>query len=89
ALSDLEAWNFFRMEFFVLALIVSALAGYCARPGVAAGDIYAVFSYINLFIGGLDNVPLVVQQIARLKDIGDRIAEGDEDIAAAPAESPA
>jgi hypothetical protein len=43
-LSDLGAWNFLQMDFFVLGSIVAALARYCARPGVEAGDIYAVFS---------------------------------------------
>src|SRR6185437_1824280 len=33
-LSDLGAWNFLQMEFFVLALIVAALVRYCSLPGV-------------------------------------------------------
>jgi ABC-type multidrug transport system fused ATPase/permease subunit len=73
-LSDMEAWNFFQMEFFVLALMVAALARYCARPGVEAGDIYAVFAYVMMFVGGLDCVPGVTQQVARLHDIGGRVA---------------
>jgi hypothetical protein len=78
-LSDLEAWNFLQMEFFVLALVVAALARYCARPGVEAGDIYAVFSYVMMFVGGLDYVPMLIQQLARLHDIGGRVAhEGGE-----------
>jgi ABC-type multidrug transport system fused ATPase/permease subunit len=74
-LSDLEAWNFLKMEFFVLGLIVAALARYCSLPGVRAGDIYAVFSYILLFVGGMDFVPEVVQQLARLHDIGQRVTQ--------------
>ncbi len=73
-LSDMGAWNFLQMEFFVLALIVAALARYCSRPGVEAGDIYAVFAYVLMFIGGLDCVPMVTQQLARLHDIGGRVA---------------
>jgi ABC-type multidrug transport system fused ATPase/permease subunit len=76
-LSDLEAWNFLQMEFFVLALTVAALARYCARPGVEAGDIYAVFSYIVMFIGGLDYVPMLIQQLTRLHDIGGRVTLQD------------
>ena len=72
-LSDLEAWNFLKMKFFVLGLIVAALARYCSLPGVRAGDIYAVFSYILLFVGGMDFVPEVTQQLARLHDIGQRV----------------
>jgi hypothetical protein len=73
-LSDLAALNFTAMEFFVLGLIAAALARYCSLPGVAAGDIYAVFAYVLTFVGGLDNVPLVTQQLARLHDIGRRVA---------------
>jgi hypothetical protein len=46
-LSDMEAWNFLQMEFFILALIVTSLTRYCSHPGVEAGDIYAVFAYIT------------------------------------------
>jgi ABC transporter transmembrane region len=77
-LSDLGAWNFLQMEFFVLALIVAALARYCSRPGVEAGDIYAVFSYVMMFVGGLDCVPMLTQQLARLHDIGGRVALEDD-----------
>jgi hypothetical protein len=76
-LSDLGAWNFLQMEFFVLALIVAALVRYCSRPGVEAGDIYAVFSYVGMFVGGLDCVPMLIQQLARLHDIGGRVAHED------------
>jgi hypothetical protein len=62
------------MEFFVLALIVAALARYCSVPGAGAGDIYAVFSYMLMFAFGLDSVPEVTQQLARLHDIGRRMA---------------
>jgi ABC-type multidrug transport system fused ATPase/permease subunit len=78
-LSDLGAWNFFQMEFFVLALIVAALMRYCSRPGVEAGDIYAVFSYVVMFVNGLDFVPMLTQQLARLHDIGGRVAIEDEE----------
>jgi ABC-type multidrug transport system fused ATPase/permease subunit len=73
-LSDLGAWNFLQMEFFVLALIVGSLARYCSRPGIEAGDIYAVFSYIEMFVVGLDCVPMLTQQLAPLHDIGGRVA---------------
>ncbi len=76
-LSDLEAWNFLQMEFLALALIVAALARYCSRPGVEAGDIYAMFAYILMFVGALDYVPMLTQQIARLHDIGGRVALED------------
>ena len=80
-LSDLGAWNFFQMEFFVLGLVVAALARYCAQPGVEAGDIYAVFSYVMMFVGALDCIPMLTQQLARLHDIGGRVALEDRQAA--------
>ncbi len=65
------------MEFFILAVIIAALARYCSRPGVEAGDIYAVFAYVMMFVGGLDYVPMLTQQLARLHDIGGRVALED------------
>lgn len=78
-LSDIEAWNFFQMEVFILALLVASLTRYCALPGVEAGDIYAVFNYILMFVGGLDCVPRMTQQIARLHDIARRVADVVQD----------
>jgi hypothetical protein len=84
-LSDMEAWNFLQMEFFILALIVAGLTRYCSLPGIEAGDIYAVFAYVLMFVGGLDCVPRVTQQVARLHDIAGRVAhdsqEGGDDAA--------
>jgi hypothetical protein len=80
-LSDIEAWNFFQMEIIVLALIVASLVRYCAHPGVEAGDIYALFAYILMFVGGLDCVPRTTQQIARLHDIARRVADDGQKVA--------
>ena len=70
-LSNLEATNFGTMEIFVLGLVVIVLS----RNAVAdskPGDVYAVLAYVFNFIGGLDAVPLLVQQMGRLRDIGQR-----------------
>jgi hypothetical protein len=73
-LSDAEATNFAVMEFFVLGLIVAALLRRClGRPDTAPGDIFAIFSYIMMFIQGIDSIPMFVQQMNRIKDIGRRM----------------
>jgi len=72
-LSDWEAITVGLMEFFVLALIAAALLRYCTLPGVQAGDIFAVFRYVMMYIMALDTVPMLVQQTSRLRDIGKRI----------------
>lgn len=73
-LSDNEAITMGLMETFVLALMVGALVRFCTQPGAAAGDIFAVFRYVLLFIMALDRVPMLVQQFSRLRDIGRRMA---------------
>jgi len=72
-LSDAEALNFGLMEFFVLGLMVAALIHFCSGGGAQAGDIFAVFRYVIMFILGLDSVPKLVQQVSRLRDIGVRM----------------
>jgi ABC-type multidrug transport system fused ATPase/permease subunit len=72
-LSDWEAITTGVMELFVLALMAGGLIRYCTLPGVEAGDIFAAFRYVLLFIMALDSVPMLVQQITRLRDIGRRI----------------
>jgi len=73
-LSDAEAINFSLMEFFILGLLVLSLIHFCTRdPAPPAGDIFAVFRYVLMFIMGMDTVPKLVQQISRLRDIGFRM----------------
>lgn len=72
-ISDAEALNFSLMEFFILGLMVAALIHFCGNGGAQAGDIFAVFRYVMMFIMGLDSVPKLVQQISRLRDIGFRM----------------
>lgn len=71
-LSDAEAQNFAMMELFVLGMMISALMLYC-KPGMPAGDIFAVFRYIMLFLLGMDSLPKLVHQLSRLRDIGQRM----------------
>ncbi len=73
-LSDAEALNFGLMEFFILGVMVLSLLHFCTTStSPAAGDIFAVFRYVLLFVMGIDTVPRVVQQISRLRDIGFRM----------------
>lgn len=72
-LSDAEATNFCLMELFVLGVMAAALVQFCANTGAEAGDIFAVFRYVLMFIMGLDSVPKLVGQFSRLRDIGGRM----------------
>jgi ABC-type multidrug transport system fused ATPase/permease subunit len=72
-LSDAEAINFSVMELFVLAVMVGALVHFCANSNPHAGDIFAVFRYVLMFIMGLDSVPKLVGQMSRLADVSRRV----------------
>lgn len=73
--SDWEAFTVGLMEFFVLGLMAAALIRFCATPNVLAGEIFAVFRYVMMFVMAIDAVPRLVHQSSRLKDIGKRIGK--------------
>ena len=71
-LSDAEAINFGFMELCILTMILATLVMIC-QPGTQAGDLFAVFRYLMMFIMGMDAIPRVVLQLSRLKEIGTRM----------------
>jgi hypothetical protein len=71
-LSDSEAWNFGMMELFVMALVAASLVRSCGTVAATPGEILAVLRYVLMFVGGLDGLPVLIQQIIRLRDIGRR-----------------
>lgn len=73
SLSDNEAITAGVMETFVLLLVVGALARFCTQPVAGAGDIFAVFRYVMLFVTALDGVPMLVNRMGRMRDIGARL----------------
>ncbi len=76
-LSDWEAMNFGAMEFLIVGLMATSLIRLCGAPETSAGDIFAVFRYVMMFVLGLDCAPVLVQQISRLRDIGRRMRVDD------------
>ena len=44
-----------------------------ALPNIAAGDIYTIVTYAMNFTLSMDDVPFLVQQLSRLKDISYRV----------------
>jgi len=71
-LSDAEAINFSVMELFILGVMIACLIRFCSQGSPEAGDIFAVFRYVLMFMMGMDTVPKLVEQLSRLKDIGKR-----------------
>jgi len=72
-MSDLEARTTGMTELFVMGLMAFALLVVCRIPNILAGDIFAVFRYLMMFVQGIDTVPRLVEQFARLKDIVRRL----------------
>lgn len=72
-LSDAEAKAYGLMELTVMALIGIALWRLVDSGNERAGDIYAVFAYVWRYVSALDNVPQVLQQLTKLKDINSRL----------------
>ena len=72
-LSDCQALAYGWGEVMALGLLTIALVRSCREPSNTAGDIYALFRYVLMFVIGLNNIPMIVQQIARLRDIYRRL----------------
>ena len=60
----------------LFALTIGRLA---TSEGVTPGHVYAVMTYLWTFVGSLDDAPSMVDQLARLKDIGRRVSPGMDD----------
>jgi hypothetical protein len=73
-LSDAESLNFAATEAFILAIVVVALAVAAADTSVTAGALFAVLSYLWLVVYGFDQVPRLVEQWAKLRDVARRLA---------------
>jgi hypothetical protein len=78
-LADAEAVNTGVIGLFIVALLAVALFRSCTLPQARAGDIVAVFRYVLLFIAALDTLPLLIQHVSRLRDIGRRMRPGATD----------
>lgn len=79
-LSDAEAWNWGILEIFVIVLSVFVFFRTASLPGVEAGTIYAIISYLRTYVESLDEVPNTIQQITRLVDIARRIRPSSEGV---------
>jgi len=72
-MSDLEARTTGISEIFIVTLLAWSLIQVCGLPEILPGDIFAVFRYLMMFVVGIDTVPRLVEQIARLRDISHRM----------------
>ncbi|OOV97385.1 hypothetical protein MF4836_11830 [Pseudomonas sp. MF4836] len=75
-LSDREAVAYLFLGTVAAALFVVAISQLALSPAVKAGHVYAVMTYLWTFVSSLDEAPTMVDQLARLRDIGKRVDPG-------------
>jgi ABC-type bacteriocin/lantibiotic exporter with double-glycine peptidase domain len=77
-ISNMEANVDAAMEVGRILLVMTFLWRLGQIGTVTAGEAYAMVSYVWRLTDGIQSVPIIVQQIARLSDIRKRIASGEE-----------
>jgi len=75
-LSDAEALNWSIIEVLSILLLIGVLVRITYMEEISAGEIFAMIVYVWQFMENLDNVPELLQQLARLQDIRKRIESG-------------
>jgi ABC-type multidrug transport system fused ATPase/permease subunit len=74
-LSDTESWTWGVTELATIVALVLILIDFTQSPAFTAGAIYAVLAYIYDYLEGLNQVPTVVNNVARLQDVRARLSE--------------
>lgn len=75
-MSDREAAAYLLLGSAAALLFVIAISQLALTEGVKAGHVYAVMTYLWTFVSSLDEAPTMVDQLARLRDIGKRVDPG-------------
>ncbi|MDF2395224.1 MULTISPECIES: ABC transporter six-transmembrane domain-containing protein [Pseudomonas] len=75
-LSDREAAAYLFLGAVAALLFVIAISQLALAPEVKAGHVYAVMTYLWTFVSSVDEAPTMVDQLARLRDIGKRVDPG-------------
>lgn len=72
-MSDMETINFSIIEIVLFALAIFALYASASTVDATAGGIFSVLTYVLEFSGGVFMLPIIFQQIIRLKEISSRL----------------
>ncbi|SIQ73587.1 ABC transporter six-transmembrane domain-containing protein [Maribacter ulvicola] len=72
-MSDLETINFSIIEILLFVLAIFALYTSASAANATAGSIFSVLTYVMEFSGGVFMLPIVFQQIIRLREISSRL----------------
>ena len=72
-LSDAESWTWALTELGTIVALIFILVDFTRSPSFTAGAIYAVLAYVYDYLEGLNHVPTLVNNLARLKDVRTRL----------------
>ena len=72
-ISNREALSFLCIGIAMCVLFGVTLTVLTLKKGVTAGHIYAVITYLWTFAISLDDMPRLVEELSKLKDIGKRV----------------
>ena len=61
-------------ELATIVALVLILVDFTQSPAFTAGAIYAVLAYIYGYLEGLNEVPTLVNNLARLRDVRSRLS---------------
>jgi ABC-type multidrug transport system fused ATPase/permease subunit len=75
ALSDAEAWTWSGAELCMLVALVAVLFVFTGSGVASAGTIYAVIAYQIDLVESVNDMPMVVNNLSRLRDVGERLGE--------------
>jgi hypothetical protein len=64
------------MELFNIGLAAVVIVRIASLPNAEPGTIYAMLAYLWNYISSLHQVPALIQQLSRLRDIGRRVDPG-------------
>ncbi|WP_370546564.1 ABC transporter six-transmembrane domain-containing protein [Edwardsiella tarda] len=74
AISDRESLAYLIVGIGAALLFLLAIVLLSRQPQIAAGHVYAVMAYLWNFVNSLDESPTLTDQLARLRDIAQRVA---------------
>ncbi len=77
-ISRAEAGTWSIIECAALLLTMGTLFRLTSRDHISAGAIYAVLAYVWSFYESIDDLPNIIQNVSRIRDISERIAEGTD-----------
>jgi hypothetical protein len=61
-------------ELATIGALVLILVDFTQSPRFSAGAVYAVLAYVYDYLEGLNQMPTLVNNLARLKDVRSRLA---------------